>query len=177
MLFYNNFVLCSPVFFNLWASLSHVSKVLKLNKYFTDAIYSKYFAHTYSKLNTTHMHTQTHTHTHTHSAQQIMMIMAHLYSASNAAINDIYNYRLRRIYLKGHTHENTHCEPVWPSGKALGWYVEGPRFDTLRLSLLFKKVVVCGHCLVTLSTTSYWNIKMALIAAHLNAEVILVVTV
>ena len=25
----------------------------------------------------------------------------------------------------------------------------------LRLSFLFKKVVVCGHCLVTLSITSY----------------------
>ena len=46
----------------------------------------------------------------------------------------------------------------------------------LRLSFLFKKVVVCGHCLVTLSITSYWNIKMALIAAHLNAAIILVVT-
>ena len=46
----------------------------------------------------------------------------------------------------------------------------------LRLSLLFKKVVVCGHCLVTLSITSYWNIKMALIAAHLNAGIILMVT-
>ena len=31
-------------------------------------------------------------------------------------------------------------EPVWPSGKALGWYAEGPRFDPLRLSFLFK------HC-------------------------------
>ena len=40
-----------------------------------------------------------------------------------------------------------------------------------------QKVVFCGHCLVTLSVTSYRNIKMALIAAHLNAEVILVVTV
>ena len=47
----------------------------------------------------------------------------------------------------------------------------------LRLSFLFKKVVVCGHCLVTLSITSYRNIKMALIAAHLNAVIILVVTV
>ena len=46
----------------------------------------------------------------------------------------------------------------------------------LRLSLLFKKVVVCGHCLVTVSITSYWNIKMALIAAHLNAGIILEVT-
>ena len=45
------------------------------------------------------------------------------------------------------------CEPVWPSGKA------GQRKDLgsipLRLSFLFKKVVVCGQCLVTLSITSY----------------------
>ena len=47
----------------------------------------------------------------------------------------------------------------------------------LRLSFPVKKVVVCGHCLVTLSITSYRNIKMALIAAHLNAGIILVVTV
>ena len=34
------------------------------------------------------------------------------------------------------------CEPVWPSGKALGWKAElGPRFDSLRLSFLFKN---CG---------------------------------
>ena len=39
----------------------------------------------------------------------------------------------------------------------------------LRLSFFFKNVVVCGHCLVTLSITSYRNLKMALIAAHLNA--------
>ena len=42
-----------------------------------------------------------------------------------------------------------------------------------RLSFLFKKVGVCGHCLVTLSITFFWNIKMVLIAAHLNAEIIL----
>ena len=44
-------------------------------------------------------------------------------------------------------------EPVWPSGKA------GKRKDLgsipLRLSFLFKKVVVCGDCLVTSSITSY----------------------
>jgi len=40
-----------------------------------------------------------------------------------------------------------------------------------------EKVVVCGHCLVTLSITFYRNIKMAVIAAHLNAEIILMVTV
>ena len=37
----------------------------------------------------------------------------------------------------------------------------------LRLSFLFKKVVVWGHCLVSLSIASYWNIQMALIAAIL----------
>ena len=31
-----------------------------------------------------------------------------------------------------------HSEPVWPSGKALGWKAEGPRFDPLRLSCLYK---------------------------------------
>ena len=45
------------------------------------------------------------------------------------------------------------CEPVWPSGKALGWEAEGPWFDPLRLSFLFSsKIVVYGHCLVTLPT-------------------------
>jgi len=59
------------------------------------------------------------------------------------------------------------CEPVWPSGKV------GKRKDLgsipLRLSFLFKKVVVCGHCPV--------KRKMALIATQLNAGIILVVTV
>ena len=31
-----------------------------------------------------------------------------------------------------------HHEPVWPSGKALGWSAEGPRFSPLRLSFLLK---------------------------------------
>ena len=33
-------------------------------------------------------------------------------------------------------------EPVRPSGKALGWQAEGPRFDPLRLSFLFKNCVL-----------------------------------
>ena len=38
------------------------------------------------------------------------------------------------------------CEPVWPSGKALGWSAEGPWFDPLRLSFLFSsKTVVNGQ--------------------------------
>ena len=40
-----------------------------------------------------------------------------------------------------------------------------------------SKVVVCGHCLVTLSRTINETSQMAPIAAHLNAGVILVVTV
>ena len=57
--------------------------------------------------------------------------------------------------MKSYSHSFRICEPVWPSGKALA----GKRKDLgsipLRLSVLFKKVVVCGHCLVTLSITSY----------------------
>ena len=47
----------------------------------------------------------------------------------------------------------------------------------LQLFFLFEKVEVCGHCLVALSITSYWNIILALIASHLNVGIILVVTV
>ena len=43
------------------------------------------------------------------------------------------------------------CELVWPSGKALGWQAEGPRFNPLQLTLS-SKIVVYGHCLVTLPT-------------------------
>ena len=45
-------------------------------------------------------------------------------------------------------------EPVWPSGKALGWKADdvgsSPRFGCP----LFSKVVVCGHCVVTLPLTA-----------------------
>ena len=40
---------------------------------------------------------------------------------------------------------------------------------TLSHSFLFKKVVVCGHSLVTLFLTINKNVKVALTAAHLNA--------
>ena len=45
------------------------------------------------------------------------------------------------------------CKPVWPSGKALGWY---SRRTSVRIrfgSPFSSKIVVCGHCLVTLSLT------------------------
>ena len=43
------------------------------------------------------------------------------------------------------------CEPVWPSGEA--GKQKGLRSIPLWLSFFVKKVVVCGHCLVTLSLT------------------------
>ena len=51
------------------------------------------------------------------------------------------------------------CEPAWPSGKAL-------RLVSRRTSVRFgfgsplsSKVVVCGHCLVTLSLTIHQTSK------------------
>ena len=101
------------------------------------------------------------------------------------------------------THGSNHvsCEPAWPSGKALGCSKRMDRGSIQLLSSsLFQKVVICGHCFVTLSltinetliiemslVTVLWLcpsqrrktliIEMALIAAHLNAGVILVATV
>ena len=39
------------------------------------------------------------------------------------------------------------CEPVWPSGKALGWQAEGPRFDTASALLSLRKG--CGFSVDT----------------------------
>ena len=54
---------------------------------------------------------------------------------------------------------NRHGEPVWPSGKALGWSAEGPRFDSASALLFLQKVEVCGYCLVTLSLTINKTLK------------------
>ena len=48
-------------------------------------------------------------------------------------------------------------ELVWPSGKAGKWKDLG--LIPLQLSFLFKKVVVCRHCLVTLSITFIETLK------------------
>ena len=45
------------------------------------------------------------------------------------------------VDVKPHVSLRFAREPVWPSGKASGWLAEGPRFDPLRLSFLFKN---CG---------------------------------
>ena len=77
------------------------------------------------------------------------------------------------VYLLTYTYEL-----LWPSSKALGWKQKGLGSIPLWLSFLFKKAVVCGHCLVTLSLTINETLKwLSLIAAHLNAGVILVVSV
>ena len=43
------------------------------------------------------------------------------------------------VYNPGGGQKGT-AKPVWPSAKALCSYAEGPRFDPLRLSFLFKKM-------------------------------------
>ena len=53
------------------------------------------------------------------------------------------------------------CEPVWPSGKALGWQAEGLRFESasalLSLQKLWSVDTVSWLC-----PSQLWNIKMAL---------------
>ena len=44
-------------------------------------------------------------------------------------ITQYQNERLVNIVTGRKTCEYT-CEPVWPSGKALGWQAEGPRFES-----------------------------------------------
>ena len=41
-------------------------------------------------------------------------------------------------YIRAIVSENE-CEPVWPSGKALGWYAEGPRFESASALLSLRK--------------------------------------
>ena len=51
------------------------------------------------------------------------------------------NNRLSPAFVKEFSNTPFVCEPVWPSGKELGWQAEGPRSDPLGLSSLFK---TCG---------------------------------
>ena len=60
-------------------------------------------------------------------------------------------------------------EPVWPSGKALDWYAKGPWFDSvLDFVWLLRLWFEDTHCLYDFAPHKQWNVKMALIAAHLN---------
>ena len=61
-------------------------------------------------------------------------------------------------------------------GKALGWLAEGPRFESAS-ALLSLQTLWSMDTVLRLCPSQLRNIKMALIAAHLNPEVIPVVTV
>ena len=75
-------------------------------------------------------------------------------------------------YVKLCSSHNVCREPVWPSGKTLGWkqWDLGSKSASALLSL---------QKLWSVDTVLWMtrNIKMALIAAHLNAGVILVMSV
>ena len=78
------------------------------------------------------------------------------------------------IYLWGHLFSFCRCcEPVWPSSKALGWS-EGPQFDPLRLSSLFKN---CGLWTLscdfahTIDETSKWLTQLpTLMQSHSGGD-------
>ena len=71
------------------------------------------------------------------------------------------------------------CQPAWPGGKALG--ARGKRKEAGSIarfgSTVSSTIVIYGHCLVALPCTVNDTFKMAHIAAHVNAEIILVVAV
>ena len=98
-------------------------------------------------------------------------------SAADALLDRVFIHA--RMHTKGYFLHNKvpGCEPFWPSGKALGWPAEGPQLDPASALLSLKKITVYGLSLGTLSLTIRETLKMALITAHLNAGVTLVVTV
>ena len=79
--------------------------------------------------------------------------------------------------VRKHWHEQWMGEPVWPSGKPLLRLVSGRTSVRYRFGSPFssERLWFVDTGLVTLSITSYWNIKIALILT--DAGIILVVTV
>ena len=63
------------------------------------------------------------------------------------------NLQVNSVYKAQCLKRREPSEQVWPSGKALGWYEEGPRFESAFGSPFSSKVVACRHCLVALSLT------------------------
>ena len=49
------------------------------------------------------------------------------------------------------------CEPVWPSGMALGWEAEGPRFDTASALLSLQKG--CGLWILSCDFVHHFLLK------------------
>ena len=53
----------------------------------------------------------------------------------------VFNSILVWIYpLQWCTYLCVNCEPVWPSDKALGWYTEGPQFESALALLSLQKL-------------------------------------
>ena len=48
-------------------------------------------------------------------------------------------------------------EPVWPSGKALGWEAEGPRFDTVSALLSLQRG--CGLWTLSCDFVHHFQMK------------------
>ena len=76
---------------------------------------------------------------------------------------------------------HTACELCrdWPGGKTLGLVSGLDAGSTPRRfgSPFSSKVVIYGHCLVIVPCTFKETLTMAKMAAHLNPEIILVLTV
>ena len=69
-----------------------------------------------------------------------------------------------------------YCEPAWPGGNGLVGRTQVRLPASAQLSL--RDIVIYGHCLVALPFTINETLKwLDHITAHLNAEIILVVTV
>ena len=81
------------------------------------------------------------------------IIVLHLLSTLttiSSAGSTIVSLRYMPLFSAGRTLSNTFatsCEPVWPSDKALGWWAEGPRFESASALLSLQK----GFGLWTLS--------------------------
>ena len=85
--------------------------------------------------------------------------------------------QLGDIIVKRRFLERLSREPVWPSGKALAAKRKDLGSILLRLSFLFEKVVVCGHCFVTLSLRITETLKWHSLLPILMQESFLVMTV
>ena len=67
-------------------------------------------------------------------------------------------------------------EPVWPSGKGVGLVSRTSDVRFLFGSPFSSKVVVCGHCLGTLSLTINETLKWLSSLPGLNAKIVILVS-
>ena len=57
-----------------------------------------------------------------------------------SAVESVRERRLALCKRDQQQQQATFREPVWPSGKAVGWQAEGPRFDTASVLLSLQKL-------------------------------------